>query len=245
MDGRTLSIGTLAAAVGLIGGFLLANAINRNELITLRAENDRLKNERVQGSSPDAKANLTEEEIAATIRRADQAPADFQTQRNVGIAVYRYATMKQDVNLIKQSMRILERAAALKPDDLDIILSLGNANFDTGYFAKDNDAFAKAREFYKKVLAEKPNDVDVRTDVGLTYFLQTPPDMERAAAEFRKSLEQNPRHEKTLQFIVQALIKLNKSSEAAEYLEQLQAVNPRNESIEELTSMLSSQRPAG
>jgi hypothetical protein len=49
------------------------------------------------------------------------------------------------------------------------------------------------------------------TDLGLTYFLQTPPDYENAVAEFKKSLDKNPKHEKALQYIVQALARQNKS----------------------------------
>ncbi|MEO6335014.1 MAG: tetratricopeptide repeat protein, partial [Pyrinomonadaceae bacterium] len=91
----------------------------------------------------------------------------------------------------------------------------------------------------------KPENVDIRTDLGLTYFLQTPPDLVGALTEFKRALDKNPKHEKTLQFMVQTLIKQNKSDEAIEYLERLRAVNPNNESIGELTSLLSSPQPAG
>ena len=153
--------------------------------------------------------------------------------------------MKQDERLIREAVRILQRANTLKPDDYDVILSLGNASFDVGYFSKDNAALANARSLYTKALAARPENPDIRTDLGLTYFLQDPPDFNNAANEFRKSLEKNPKHEKSLQFMVQTLIKQNKSSEASEYLERLRAVNPKNESLGELTSMLSSQQPAG
>ncbi len=245
MNGRRFLIALIAFAAGVVGGFLLANSINRNELLTLRAENDGLKSERATGSGSDAKMSLTDEEIAATVARADQNPGDLQIQRSHGIALYRYGAIKQDQALLQQSVRILERAATLEPKDYDVIVGLGNANFDIAYFAKNNDGFVKAREFYAKALAIKPNDVDVRTDVGLTYFLETPPDLERSVVEFRKSLTANPKHEKTLKFIVEALIRQNKSTEAAEYLEKLRVVNPRNESIAELTSMLAQTQPPG
>ena len=235
----------LGAFGGLIAGFLLANSINRNELSVLRAENERFKTEQVPGSTQDPKSALSDEEINATIARADQNPTDFDTQRNVGVAIYRYGAMKQDEKLIRQSVRILDRAANLRPDDYDVVLSLANANFDVGYFSKDNESLTRARTFYEKALASKPENVDIRTDLGLTYFLLTPPDLDGAVGEFKKALEKNPKHEKTLQFMVQTLIKQNKSSEASDYLERLRAVNPKNESIGELTSLLSSSKPAG
>ena len=238
-------IALMGAAIGLVAGFLLANSINRNELSTLRAENESFKTERVPNSNQDPRSSLSVAEINSTIARADQSPNDFDIQRNVGVAIYRYGAMKQDERLIRESVRILERAVALRPDDYDVVLSLANANFDVGYFSKDNKALSNARTFYEKALAAKPGDADVRTDLGLTYFLLTPPDFENAVIEFRKSLEKNPKHEKTLQYLVQALINQKKNAEAAEYLDQLRAVNPKNESIGELTSMLAGARSAG
>jgi tetratricopeptide (TPR) repeat protein len=244
MNGRTAVFVLLGALGGLVAGFLIANSINRNELSTLRAENDRLKTQ-APANQKDGRSDLTDEEINATIAKADQSPDNFDTQRNVGVAIYRYGAMKQDEKLIRQSVRILERAVSLRPDDYDVILSLANANFDVGYFSKDNDSLAGARNYYTKALAVKPENVDIRTDLGLTYFLQTPPDYDSAASEFKKSLEKNPKHEKTLQFMVQTLIKQNRASEASEYLERLRAVNPKNESIGELTAMLANSQPAG
>ena len=245
MDGRRVVIALIAFAAGLAVGFLFANSINRSELSTLRAENDRMRSEKASVSTGDAKPSLTGEEIAATIARAEQNSGDLQIQRSHGIALYRYAAIKQDAQLLQQSVEILQRAAALAPDDYDVIVTLGNANFDIGYFGKNNEALVSAREFYAKALAIKPSDVDVRTDVGLTYYLQTPPDLERSIGEFRKSLSTNPKHEKTLRFIIEALIKQNKSAEAGEFFERLKAVNPRNESIPELTSMLAQSQAAG
>jgi tetratricopeptide (TPR) repeat protein len=245
MNGRTAVFVLIGALGGLVAGFLLANSINRNELSTLRAENDRYRSQGAQATGKDGKPELTNEEINATIAKADQSPNDFDTQRNVGVAIYRYGAMKQDEKLIRQSVRILERAVSLRPADYDALLSLANASFDVGYFSKDNDALTSARNYYGKALAIKPDNVDIRTDLGLTYFLQTPPDLDSAAGEFKKSLEKDPKHEKTLQFMVQTLIKQGKTSEASEYLERLRTVNPKNTSIGELTSLLSGAQPAG
>ena len=242
MSAKTVWTILVAVLAGAAVGFILANSINRSELSNLRAENERLKS---ATPASDPKNELTEEEINTTIAQADSKPGDFDTQRNVGLAIYRYGAMKQDEKIVRNSVKILERATKLRPDDYDVILSLGNAYFDVGYFGKDNESLANARTFYGKALAAKPDNPDVMTDLGLTYFLQTPPDYENAVAEFKKSLDKNPKHEKALQYIVQALARQNKSAEASEYLTRLRTVNPKNQSIEELTSMLSGSQPAG
>lgn len=245
MNGKTLLTAAAGALIGVVVGFILANSINRSELTTLRAENDRLKAGSTTAPGKSGESALSEEEINSTIARADQSPNDFELQRNIGVAIYRYGAMRQDENIIRRSLPILERAANLRTNDFDVTLTLANAHFDVGYFTKNNDALKRSRELYVKALAAKPDNVDIRTDLGLTHFLLTPPDYKAAADEFQKSLEKDPRHEKTLQFMVQALIKQNKSSEAAQYLQQLRSVNPNNESIAELTSMLSGTQPAG
>ena len=237
-----------AGLAGLVAGFLLANAVNRNEISTLRAETEQLrKNGATTPTAPTAQSNssttLSDEEIGATIQRADQNATDFQTQRSHGIALYRYGAMKQDVKLLQQSIRILDRAMSLKPDDYDVTITLGNAHFDIGYFSKDNESLAKAREVYAKGLAAKPGDVDVQTDLGLTYFLETPPNLDMAAREFKKSLDKNPNHEKTLQLMIQTLAKQSKTSEANEYLEKLRTLNPDSPSIAELRDMISNPKP--
>ena len=234
----------VAALVGIIAGFLLANSINRNELSTLRAENESLRKERSASVDPSS-GTLSAEEIKSTIQRADSNPTDFQTQRNVGIAMYRYAATKQDTDLLREAIRLLTRAGELRPDDHDVNLSLGNAHFDVGYFDKDNQAFTEARRYYAKALTTRPGSPDVIVDVGLSYYLETPPDYERAVIEFRRGLAIDAKHEKTLQYMVQALIKQNKGAEAATFLQRLREVNPQNESIAESTSLLANLQPAG
>ena len=115
---------------------------------------------------------------------------------------------------------------------------MGNAYFDVGYYSKKNEGFEKAREAYRRALEIKPDDAEVRTDFGLTYFLHDPPDMDSAVMEFRKALEVDPRHIKTLQFVTQALVKQNKPGAAEEYLERLKKADPSDASIKELAALI-------
>jgi tetratricopeptide (TPR) repeat protein len=154
------------------------------------------------------------------------------------LALYRYATVKQDAKLLEEVTRLLTRARELDAKDYDVIVALGNINFDVGYFKKDNQKFQAARELYQKALDQKPNDADVRTDLGLTYFLTNPPETDRAIAEFQKTLQTNSKHEKTLQVLTQALLNQNKSNEAEKYLDLLKQVNQNNETLPELTAQI-------
>ncbi len=229
----------MAVIISFFGGFLLANSLNRNELNTIRAEIERLKNSSPQDKS---EVSLSDEEIRQKIAEADKNPENFNFQKNLGLALYRYATMKQDAQLLAEIARLLTRANQQDAKDYEVLITLGNCYFDIGYIKKDNENLTKAREFYQKALSQKPNDVDVRTDLGLTYFLVNPPETDKALAEFQKSLQTNPKHEKTLQVTAQALLSQKKVAEAANYLTRLREINPENQFLPELESQLSQQK---
>ncbi len=228
-----------AVIISFIGGFLVANALNRNDLSALRAENDRLKNAQTQTAGNDSELSLSDEEVREKIAEADQNPTNLNFQKNLGLALYRYATMKQDPKLLAEVGRVLNRAFENDPKDFDVAVTLGNIYFDIGFYEKANQPLEKAREFYQKALEQKPNDADVRTDFGLTYFLIDPPDFDKSIAEFQKALQTNPKHEKTLQVMAQVFIKQNKAAEAEKFVARLKEVNSNNQYLPELETQIS------
>ncbi len=217
---------------------MLANALNRNEISNLQAENGRLKNVQNTAKQNDQELTLSSEEIDKKIAEADQNPENISFQKNLGIALYNYASMKQDAELLSEISRILTRAYNDNPKDADVAVTLGNIYFDIGYLKKINENFLKAREFYQKALEQKPNDANIRTDLGLTYFLVNPPETDQAITEFQKSLLVDSKHEKTLQVLTQALISQNKIAEAEKYLERLKQVNPNNQQLPEFNEQI-------
>jgi tetratricopeptide (TPR) repeat protein len=238
MKSKVLLLSIAAVIVSFAGGFLLANALNRKELSVLRTENERLENAQNNNQTKEFESTLTDDEISQKIAEANQNPNDFAFQKNLGLALYRYAAVKEDTNLLERVSLLLKRANTLNAKDYDVIVALGNANFDIGYFKKDNQKFQMAREFYQKALEQKPNDSDVRTDLGLTYFLTDPPETDEAVSEFQKSLQTNNKNEKALQYLTKALLNQNKTREAEKYLALLREVNQNNEVLPELATQL-------
>ena len=236
MEKKYLWLSLAAVVLSFVGGFLLANTINRSELTALRGENERLKNSQSsQGNSTDLA--LTNEEIDKKLSEAEQKPEDFNFQRSLGLALYRYAAMKQDPELVDKAIPVLERANRLNPADYDAMVGLGNALFDRGYLRKDNAALESSRQIYIKALEQKPTDKDVRTDLGLTYFLQQPPDYPTAIKNFKQNLDADPKHERSLQFLVQALSKNGQNEEASKYYAALRAIDPSNPTLEEFSTL--------
>lgn len=233
MNKSFIWISVLAVLIAFAGGFLIANSLNRSELLSLKAENERFKN------SPPTSANtneqeLTEDEIKQKIAEADQNPENFNFQKNLGIGLYKYATLKQNPQLLLDVERILKRAYEKNPKDQDVLVFYGNTIFDIGYAKKDNAKFEQARKIYTEALAQQPKDADIQTDFGLTYFFENPPQDDKAIAELQKALAIKSDHERSLQYLAQIYARQNNATEAQKYLTELKKVNPKNPIIAQM-----------
>lgn len=240
MNGRHYLIVALAALAAFAGGFLLANNLNRTETDRLRSEIESMKAEKKSDGSNPESLNLTNEEIDAKIAEANQNPDNIQYQKSLGIALYRYGAMKQEAAIVEKAITILERANRLDPKDNELLIALGNSYFDIGYFRKENSGFQRARDYYETALKARPHDAALRTDLALTYFLQQPPELAKAATEFERAVSNDPTNERALQYYIQTLSKQGNSGKAREVLEKLQTANPQNSAIGELTSLVNS-----
>src|SRR4028119_463862 len=102
MNGKVFWLSIVAVTVSFAGGFLLANALNRSELNNLRAENERLKTSQNNSNQNQSGLALGDEEIREKIAEADLNPDNLAFQKNLGMALYRYAAMKQDAELLSE-----------------------------------------------------------------------------------------------------------------------------------------------
>lgn len=245
MNNKYIGLTILAVVLSFIGGFMFANALNKSDLSAPKSEIQSSENKANRSAQNPDEATLSDEDINKRISEADQNPNNINYQKDLGLALYRYAATKQDIRLFGEVTRLLERAFKSNPKDFEVLVILGNAYFDIGYLNKENEKLVKSREFYQAALKEKPNDVDVRTDLGLSFYLTDPPDTERAVSEFQESLKLNADHEKTLQVIAQAYMTQKKPDEAEKYLIRLEKVNPQNTYLPQLKNKLVEIKTAG
>jgi tetratricopeptide (TPR) repeat protein len=235
--------------VGFAAGFLFANQANRKELDQLRAaaahpaDTSAKADRKDNSNAPVEKTSLTDEELHNVIAKADASPTNIDLQRKVGQGLYLYATQFNKPDLLPEAIRVLKRAEAAAPQDYDTLVMLGNASFDMAR-ATDPAQFKVARSYYAKALAQKPADINVRTDMGLTYYFDTPSDPNRAIQEYRRSLAQDPQHEMTLQNLAAALIATGEVAEAQQRLDELQRVNAANPALSDLRAQLAQRRNA-
>jgi tetratricopeptide (TPR) repeat protein len=177
------------------------------------------------GSAGDAAASSAQAQAA--MDAADRNPQDFTAQ-------IRAAAIFYQLESFDKASLYLTRALALKPDDPDALTGMGHTKYDTG-------DFVGAATYYEKVLAQQPNDADLRTDLGNTYSRRTPPDYDRAIAEYRKALEIDPNHEQALVRLADAAIHKGDKGLATGAIDKLAAVNPSNPALSSLRSNLNGQ----
>jgi len=236
MNSKIFWLSILAIIISFFGGFYLANSLNGNELVKLRAENEQLKKNVTENPQNDSDSALSDDEIRQKIAEADKSPGNIPYQRNLGMALLSYGVMKQNVGLITESTRLLQRAYESNPKDFDVLVALGNAFYDIASLKNDDENFKKSREFYSKALEQKPDNASVRADFGSTFVFVNPPDFERGGAELQKALQLEPKNERALLLMTQMLVRQNKQAEAEKYLAKLREINPKAPTLAELNA---------
>ncbi len=166
----------------------------------------------------------TSAQAQTAMETADRDASDFEAQ--MGAAAIFYQLQAYD-----KAELYLKRALAAKPKDADALTAMGDTKYESG-------DFAGAGSFYERALAERPNDVNLITDIGNTYAQRTPPDYDRAIAEYRKSVAIDPKNEKGWQNIAAAAIRKGDKAAAREATERLAAVNPQNQVLNSLRSSI-------
>lgn len=236
--------------LGVIVGFMFANTVNQRGYERRAAQTAGAASSQAPAGGnlpadhPELPSNAVAEqgsgrmppEIQRVIQRAKDQPGNFEAQMEAGELYYR-------IKRYDEAIEYFTRAAQVRPGDYDALVNLGNVNFDAGHENSDSGKFEAAEKAYVAALEKKPNDVNVRTDLGLTFVYRKPENYDRAIAEFRRSLQVNPKHEQTLQNITFALIQKKDMSEAQTMLARLTEVNPKNTALAGLQAQINSTTP--
>jgi len=163
-------------------------------------------------------------EVTAVIERARKEPANFESQIQA-------AELFRQINRFEGAIEFYERAFKTRPKDFKLLVALGDTNFEL-------KRYEEAERWYQSALKQNPNDATVRNDLGLSFYLRSPRDLDKAIPAFRDALKIDPRYEKSLQNLTQALIDKGEKAAAGEILKRLEEVNPNNTAIAPLRSQL-------
>ena len=236
MNKQNSLFGIIGLLIGLLIGYIGANYLNGSAPVTQAnstASSSSLPDHPpTGGQGADAPANSgaapssggAQGDVVGVIQQARNEPDNLEAQLKA-------ADLFLQINRKEGALEFYERATKIKTNDFDLLVKLGNATFDL-------QRYEDAAKWYEQALNLKANDTTVRMDLGLTYYLRSPRDLDRAIEIFRVALKSNPRHEKTLQNLTRALIDKGDKGAAAESLKQLEQVNPGNPAIADLRSRL-------
>lgn len=226
MNKNGVMFGVLGLIAGLVIGFMGANSINRSSAgssVSTPADagltagsNPALPADHppIGTSSGDANPMAGAPQVMQAIEKAKQQPNDFEAQMTAADLYYQ-------IQRFDEAAKFYEAAAKLKPAEVEPMVKAGNAYFD-------GEKFPEAEKWYLQALAKKPNDISVRTDLGLTFYLREPRDIERAIKEYKTSLSLDPKHEITLQNLALAYKEKGDSQNFDQTIAALRAVNPNN-----------------
>ena len=227
MTKDNILFGVVGLLVGLIIGFLFTNSVNQRMAATGTATAPVTQNANTLpeghpdiANSSGAPMGGMQPEVQAAIEDARKQPDNFDAQ-------VKAAELYYQIQRFDGAIEFLKKANQLKPDNYEVIVHLGNANFD-------GDHYQEAEKWYTAALAKKPDDVNVRTDLGLTFILRDPPNYDRAIQEFQRSLETDPNHIQTLQNLTVAYTKKGDAAKANATLTKLESVDAGNAAIPKL-----------
>lgn len=223
---------------GFITGFLVANSLNKSELEEVRTQLAAAKTAGGDGAGRSS-MELSQQEIRDKITEAEANPGNFEFQKMLGGALYRYAAMKQDAALLDDAAKLLGRAHELNGDDYDVLVSYGNISFDLGQIKKDKSLNERARELYRKALEKNPKDANVRTSLGVSYLETEDPDPKKALDELTSAVEIDPKNGKAVRYLAKAYAEVGDKVNAGKYLEELKKIDPENPAIAELEGKVS------
>ncbi len=164
-------------------------------------------------------------QVRAALDAARDNPKDVRAQLNA-------AGMYYQIGQYDQALPLIERALAVEPNNLGALTAAADTRFEKG-------DFTGAGEFYDRVLKQQPTNVNVRIDLGSTFYQRTPPDYDRAAAEYTRALEIERDHPDALHNL--AVVQLSKGDKAGakETIERLAAAHPNHPTLTELRENLS------
>ncbi|HEX2488102.1 MAG TPA: tetratricopeptide repeat protein [Blastocatellia bacterium] len=163
-------------------------------------------------------------EVMAVIERARKEPGNFEAQMQA-------ADLFRQIDRFDGALEFYESAFKTRPKDFKLLVALGDTNFEL-------KRYEEAERWYQSAVKQNPNDATVRNDLGLSFYLRSPRDLDRAITAFREALKIDSRYEKSLQNLTQALIDKGEKGAAGETLKRLEEVNPNNKALAPLRSQL-------
>lgn len=227
MKKENIMFGVFGLIVGLVVGFVFANSVNKTGIdrpAVIASNSSPSSNPAMPpdhpplgGSTGDSTQTAPVAQVMESIEKAKQQPQDFEAQMTAADLYYQ-------IQRFEDAAKYYEAASKLKPAEAEPMIKAGNAYFD-------GEKYEIAETWYLRALEKDPKNISVRTDLGLTFFLREPRDIDRAIKEYKTSLAINPEHEISLQNLALAYGEKGDKENLKLTIEKLKKVNPKNPAV--------------
>ena len=229
MQKNNIFFGIIGLIVGLAIGFFAANSINRNalsqsEIASVSPNNTTSVLDHGVKDTPVAQQSGSLADVQTKLDKAKNEPNNFAAQMQVG-------DMYAQIGKSNEAVQFYEKGVLMNPKNAEANRVLANAYFDT-------KQYEKAEKHYAIVLELDAKDVDARTDLATTFVERANPDLDRAVAEFRKSLEINAKHEPTLYNLAVVYSRRGDAENAQKLLGELEQINASSQYVSKLRQFL-------
>lgn len=215
--------GVAGLVIGIVIGFMFANSINRtaSEAKVSTGGTEAPANINLPADHPPVGAGGGNQQsggalpqVMEAIEQAKNEPNSFEAQMTAGDLYYQ-------IQRFADAAKFYEKANQIKPAELEPMIKLGNAYFDA-------EQYEAAEKWYLETLKKTPNDTNVRTDLGLTYYLRSPRQIDKAIKEFQSVLAAEPNKEIALQNLALAFRENGDEENYEKTFETLKKLNPNN-----------------
>ncbi len=229
MRKENLMFGIFGLVLGLVVGFVFANSINKTGAgpaapmtSAANSSNPAIPPDHppIGGPSGDSTQTAPVAQVMESIEKAKQQPQNYEAQMTAADLYYQ-------IQRFEDAAKYYEVASKLKPAEPEPMIKAGNAHFDA-------EKYELAEKWYLQALEKEPKNINVRTDLGLTFFLRTPRDVDRAIKEYKAALAISPDSEITLQNLVLAYSESGDRQNLTSTLEKLKKINPQNPAVKRL-----------
>lgn len=185
---------------------------------------------------------LSREELEQSIANADNHRSDKKLQRDLGLALFRYAQLEGDTDLLSDVVRLLDRASQEKSlQNKDLYQTLGDSLF---ILAKKNDLkkILATRDAYKKALQLDSADADLLINIGLTFESQDPADYRMAIKQYNQALQLKQNYQKGLEFLARVLVKNREIAQAEIVAQKIKLLYPSSNALAELQASINQEK---
>jgi tetratricopeptide (TPR) repeat protein len=228
MTKENLMFGVIGLLIGSIIGFMFANSVNRAGLepsaTASTPPQTANSNPALPPDHPPLGGNNTSPQgsalpqVMAAIDKARDEPNNYEAQMTAGDLYYQ-------IQRFEEAAKFYETASKLKSAEAEPFVKAGNAYFDA-------ENYLEAEKWYIEAVAKDPKNIMARTDLGLTFYLREPRDIDRAIKEYKLSLAIDPKHEVTLQNLTIAYREKGDAANLQKVTDELRAVNPNNPALQ-------------